>query len=269
MNNDSNAQLDIIAGVGQGDDSQQGNLVRMHAALVGNVLKKALRARPPETTNHGQSLIALADGVTPQPFRARHPRPRSIIIRNFCNVPAQLWEGSTPQGPSDYIVPALSWMCFPVDAAVEVYTCQALALGGIFSTNGGVCYVDLTDQVLSPATGSFATNSTSTVSATGAAAAAVNATIPAGTDGRTNYLTSFSVSAGTVVAAVNGTVTVTGVIGGPLTYQFTETVAGGGDLNISFPSGLAATGPNVAITVTVSAITGGSAVSVNVTGYRQ
>lgn len=121
-------------------------LVKTHAALIGNTLRKSLRKEPPLTTNAG---------ITLGYFVVTHPRPRTLIVRNFCNVTAYLWQGSTQSGPSQWLtVASLSWIVFPVDVAIEAYT-VTYKPGGVAATSG-VCYVDLTDSILTAASGTLA-----------------------------------------------------------------------------------------------------------------
>jgi predicted CDP-diglyceride synthetase/phosphatidate cytidylyltransferase len=104
-------------------------------------------------------------------------------------------------------------------------------------------------------------------SATGIAAASVVATLPA-TPGVTNYISGFSVSSAAATAVVSGTVTVAGIVGGSQVYQYSETVTGS-VLTVNFTNPIPATAVNTAITVTLSAIIGGAASSVNVWGYQR
>jgi hypothetical protein len=104
-------------------------------------------------------------------------------------------------------------------------------------------------------------------SATGAGGAQVAATLPA-TVNLTNKLRHFTVTAREVGSVVGGLVTVSGVAGGPLNYQFVDTVSAGGWIDVDFDPPLPATGPNVAITVTLPAIVGGGAGAVTVSGWQ-
>lgn len=104
-------------------------------------------------------------------------------------------------------------------------------------------------------------------SATAAAAAANSATLPAAA-GLTNYVTGFTVTSASPAAVVSGLVTLTGVVGGPLNYYFTEAVANGGLLHVEFDVPVAATGPNVAVAINLPAITGGAASAVSIHGVR-
>jgi hypothetical protein len=103
-------------------------------------------------------------------------------------------------------------------------------------------------------------------SATGTAAAAVTAALPAGS-GLTTFIGGFTVTSGAPTATVSGTVTVTGLApwlgsNGTLSFQFVESATVGGELNIDFPFLLPASALNAAITVTCPAITSGAVVSV-------
>lgn len=105
-------------------------------------------------------------------------------------------------------------------------------------------------------------------SATGAAAAAVAATLP-GAAGKTTYIRGFCVSTTNPAAAVSGIVTVTGLIGGTLSFEIVESVAQGGLLPISFGNaGLAASAQNTPIVVNLPAIAGGGAGAVAAWGVQ-
>lgn len=115
--------------------------------------------------------------------------------------------------------------------------------------------------------GTVSTNPTTptlVVSSTGSAGASVSVTLAAAS-GKTTRIDGFDVSGGLVVAAVTGTVTVTGPAN-TLSYASVFTVTSGGVLLVRYPRPLPASGTNTAITVTVPAITGGPAVSVNAWG---
>jgi hypothetical protein len=121
-------------------------------------------------------------------------------------------------------------------------------------------------QPVSGSVAVVATPGTTTSSATAAAAAACSATL-AGQASKTTYLTGFTVTSGNATAAVVGTVTVTGTIGGSLNYVFVEPTATGGYLSVSFSQPIPASAQNTAITVTLAALTGGANSAVVVTGY--
>lgn len=104
-------------------------------------------------------------------------------------------------------------------------------------------------------------------SATALAAAQCQTSLPA-TPGVINYLTKFTATAAAVAAVVSGVLTVTGVVGAPLNYQFVETVSAGGALDIWFNPPIPATDVNIAITVTIPAIVGGAATALTVTGWQ-
>jgi hypothetical protein len=86
--------------------------------------------------------------------------------------------------------------------------------------------------------------------------------------GKITYLSGFTIAAGPVAAAVTGVVTVTGGVAVQQNYQFTETVAGGGLLNMTFNPPIPTASTNQAITVTLPAITGGAVSTVTVTGFQ-
>ena len=105
------------------------------------------------------------------------------------------------------------------------------------------------------------------ISATAVAAAAISATMPA-TAGVTNYLSGFELTAGVATAPVSGTVTITGPTN-TLNYVFSESATGQNSLIVEFPDPIAASGLNVAIVVTLAAITGGAITALNVHGFQR
>lgn len=103
---------------------------------------------------------------------------------------------------------------------------------------------------------------------TGAAAAAVSATLP-GAAGKTTYIRGLVVSATNPAAPVSGVVTVANLIGGTMSFQFVESATAGGLLIISFGnSGLAANAQNIGIIVSLPAIASGGAGAVAAWGVQ-
>ena len=100
--------------------------------------------------------------------------------------------------------------------------------------------------------------------------AAAVATMPA-VKNRVNYLTSVSFTASGATAASRVVATITGVIGGPLSFVFTVPVGAtvaAGPLLLSFESPLCATGPDTAIVVTLPALGAGSTnAATTIAGY--
>lgn len=97
-------------------------------------------------------------------------------------------------------------------------------------------------------------------SGTFTAAAAGSVALPAAAD----TLTGFDVTAAPVAAEVAGTVTVSNVIGGPYNYDFAMVVGNTARLSVTYPLGLSPSGGTP--TVSINAITGGSAGNINVYG---
>jgi hypothetical protein len=97
------------------------------------------------------------------------------------------------------------------------------------------------------------------------------ATIPAALN-LTNYLASVQFSAAGATAASVVVATVTGVIGGPLSYIFTAPAGatlGATPLVLAFDPPLMATGPNVAIVATLPALGAGNTnAATSVSGFR-
>lgn len=95
---------------------------------------------------------------------------------------------------------------------------------------------------------------------TTAAAATMTGTLPA-VAGATNAITGFEVTGLGATGASGITVTVTGVVGGPLEYALAipaGATVGVTPLIVQFPVPIAATGPNVAIVVTVPSFGAGN-----------
>lgn len=92
------------------------------------------------------------------------------------------------------------------------------------------------------------------------AAAANNVSLPAVLN-QTNFVTGFEVTGAGATAGSVIAVTLTGVIGGPLTYELTIPAGAGTSINpliVEFPVALPATGPNVAITLNVPSFGAGN-----------
>jgi len=111
-----------------------------------------------------------------------------------------------------------------------------------------------------------------TASATAAAGAANSATLPAAA-GLTTYLTGFTIltNIGGVAGSVSGVVTITGLLGGTWSIQFTNpgtTGNYGGELEITLLYPIPASAPNTAIVVSLPAITNAGASSIAVTGFQ-
>jgi len=111
-----------------------------------------------------------------------------------------------------------------------------------------------------------------TASATASAGVANSATLP-GAPGVTTYLTGFTIltNIGGVAGSVNGVVTITGLLGGTWSIQFTNpgtTGNYGGEIEVNLPYPIPASGPNTAIVVSLPAITNAGASSISVTGFQ-
>jgi hypothetical protein len=96
------------------------------------------------------------------------------------------------------------------------------------------------------------------------------ATLPAIAN-RVNYLTSVSFTGGGATAGSLVVATITGVIGGPLSFVFavpTGVAVGAAPLLLGFESPLWATGPNVAIVATLPALGAGNTnAATSISGY--
>jgi hypothetical protein len=104
-------------------------------------------------------------------------------------------------------------------------------------------------------------NSSITASSGNVAAATATATIAAVAN-RTNYLSGFACTVGGATAASTVSVTVTGLVGGTMTYCMSA--AAGVDvpsqpLVVNFPFPVPATGPNTAISVSMPSLGAGNA----------
>lgn len=105
-------------------------------------------------------------------------------------------------------------------------------------------------------------------SATGAAAAAVSASLP-GAANKITYIRGFCISTTNPASVVSGIVTIANTVGGTLSFEFVENTTQGGLLTISFGNaGLAANAQNTAITVQLPAIASGGAGAVSVWGVQ-
>jgi hypothetical protein len=108
--------------------------------------------------------------------------------------------------------------------------------------------------------------------ASSATAASANNVSLSATVGVTNYCSGFSITGGGATAGSNIAVQVTGVVNGPLNYALvvpTGAVISITPLVIQFNPPIAATGANVAITLTVPSFgAGNTAAAVNIHGYR-
>jgi hypothetical protein len=105
------------------------------------------------------------------------------------------------------------------------------------------------------------------VSGIAAAGAALSVSIPA-VAGKTNHIQRFTLTSGsTAVNPVTADVTMTGPTSNH-SYRFVQPTTVGGRLDPFWIPALPASGPNVAITVSVPAITGGAVLALNLTGFR-
>ncbi len=100
-----------------------------------------------------------------------------------------------------------------------------------------------------------------TASSSIAAAAAGSAFLPAGA-----MLSGFDIEFATGAGPISGDATVTGLVGGTQTYKVTAGVAGGSSLSVKYPSPIPASADIVNPTVSVPAMVGGSAYTINVWG---
>ncbi|MGB3549059.1 MAG: hypothetical protein WA993_00090 [Candidatus Binatus sp.] len=100
-------------------------------------------------------------------------------------------------------------------------------------------------------------NVTAYCSSVGSGGASVSASCAAAA-GLTNYLWKIDASCSSPASTVSGVVTVTGIQGGTLSYEFDEVGGGAPYLEDAFPP-LQASASNTAIVMTVPAISGGGA----------
>jgi len=104
-------------------------------------------------------------------------------------------------------------------------------------------------------------------STTAAAGTANSAVLPA-VAGETTYLRGFAISSAIPAAAHSGLLTLSGVVGGPLFFEFNELIQGQSVMTVSFVPGLAASGQNQVITLSLPAITGGGATAIAMWGVQ-
>lgn len=130
--------------------------------------------------------------------------------------------------------------------------CGILLAGTLVAGSATPARAQLQTRLLPP-------NVTSYCSPVGSAAASVSVSCPAAAR-LTNYLWKFNAtcSSPSPATTVSGVVTVTGIQGGTLSYEFNEVGGGAPELNDAFPP-IQASAPNTAIAVTVPAISSGGA----------
>ena len=103
-------------------------------------------------------------------------------------------------------------------------------------------------------------------SATATAGTAISATVPA-VAGQTNWLLGFTLSSGAPATTATGLVTITGLQGGTLQFQFTQSSVLGGLLQIFLPAALPASGINVPIVVSLGTVAGGAVTALNIQAF--
>lgn len=153
--------LELITGTD--GDPQKMNAVRMHAALIGNAIKKTLRNRMPMTMNATGSLrgpIAGQTGGESQFWLRGVKGCRTLICKNYSNITAYIWQGDDVSGMAWITVAANSWLQFSCDPAIEVYTIsvkqpQPGQGNPAYATSGSI-YVQSTDSDLGCASGALA-----------------------------------------------------------------------------------------------------------------
>lgn len=125
------------------------------------------------------------------------------------------------------------------------------------------------DPTVAQAVNIVITGAQVTASAAGASTSNVVATL-SGTAGKTTYISGFSVDCiPEASTAVNTTVTITGLLSGTQTYEFSESLLYRSTLMRDWSAQpLIASTSNTNIVVTLTAITGGTTCSVNAEGYQ-
>lgn len=116
-----------------------------------------------------------------------------------------------------------------------------------------VTAVDDTGKPMGP----LPSGAVSVVGASGNVANAVAAASLPAVAGKTNYLTGFEITGSGATAGLPVSVTVTGLLGGTLTFTYTAAVGalvGNAPLIVPFPKPLAASAVNTAITVSCPAL---------------
>lgn len=134
--------------------------VRNHAALVAKNMLEALREKPPDTKTGQTPLLAAGLGINQYP-RFSHQNPRSIIVRNFTNTTAYVYDGDPSAGSLPYITcGSRRFIIFPLYHGVKEYVVTYGPSGPATYLPGsasGSCMVDLTDQLLPVSEGPLAT----------------------------------------------------------------------------------------------------------------
>jgi hypothetical protein len=128
-------------------------------------------------------------------------------------------------------------------------------------------------QVFASAGSSYPSGATPAAnSSANVANATAAATLPA-VAGKTNYVTGVTVTGAGATAGLPVTVTLTGVVGGPLNFTYSASVGAllaNQPLVVPFTPPLPATGPNVAVTVSCPALgVGATNNTATITGFTQ
>jgi hypothetical protein len=116
--------------------------------------------------------------------------------------------------------------------------------------------------------GSQSTSTVVAASASGLAGGVASATLPA-SSGKTTYLTGLHYGSAIPLAVVSGTLTVTGLAAGTLSFMIAQTVASGSNFYIPFYTPLPASGTNVPIVFNHPAILGGALYTITAWGFQQ
>lgn len=127
--------------------------------------------------------------------------------------------------------------------------------------------------ILTATASSLPVGATQITATSGSVAAGVAAATLAAATAKSTYITGLSVTAAGATAAAAVSLTITGVVGGPLTYVFTAPAGVGvpaPSLNLNFTPPLKSSAVNTAIVVSLPSLgSGNTAAAVNAYGYQQ
>lgn len=165
---------------------------------------------------------------------------------------------------------AVASLALAFTAAPDVAAAKNVASADCYVMYDGQNCQEVTENYGQPVVRGGRPNSLS-VSSGNVANASAAATIAA-VAAKLNYINGFSCTAGGATAAAVVNVTVTGLLGGTLTYSFATpagATAGSTPLVINFPDALPASAVNTAIVVTMPALGAGNTnAACNIHGFR-
>lgn len=183
------------------------------------------------------------------------------------NQPSQAAQGSTTSGQTGTLGMMATTTSPPTDTNAQTNALRGDTHGGLRTTpqdtNGTPA--NFTTPTLTILTSQYPNGATPITGNAAGTTGSVVGTL-SGTSGKTTYICGFDVSALGGTAAV-GPITVAGLIGSSMIYQFSS-LAAGNTLQKNFPVCVPASAQNTSITITTTADGTASAVDVNSWGYQ-